>query len=555
MKSPQDMRIIQIDVTNACIHNCSNCTRFCGHHKKPFFMAVDTFKKAVDSMEGYVGTVSIMGGEPTLHPQFEELISYLGSKYPREKKDTPLKYPQKSFMDTIHEVEMDNIFLYPCSSDPSGTRQTIHGPGLWSAIGSRYKKYYEMIQDTIDYQALNDHSMPMYHQPALISRKSLGIPDDAWMKLRDNCWIQNLWSACITPKGAFFCEVAGALDMLFDGPGGWPIEPGWWRRTPEEFGSQLQWCELCGLALNTFTRDANEEVDDVSPDLYEELKRIGSRKIGTKHIHVVDIHEGKIDEASKASGRWFEGSMPYTESYAAKFDAATQSLSYKKIDKLILKDLSVKHLGEMMADRLGNADGNTYVCVLVGDVEETGAEKRLMQLVLNPGTLLYRHETLPCEDEYFRFHGDGYVLLLSGIASSVKKVGWDNIRKIRHPEELLKLWDENKVVNFSPDSEYETIGSEILPGKRYVVYGAGETAPAAIRHISEVGALCVALVDGNPDKCGTSLMGIAINSPEYLKTNRDNFDVILIASTRYYREIRDSLYELGFRKEELCWWL
>ena len=61
MKSPQDMRIIQIDVTNACIHQCSNCTRFCGHHKKPFFMDVETFKKAVDSMEGYVGTVSMMG--------------------------------------------------------------------------------------------------------------------------------------------------------------------------------------------------------------------------------------------------------------------------------------------------------------------------------------------------------------------------------------------------------------------------------------------------------------------------------------------------------------
>ena len=84
MKSPQDMRIIQIDITNACIHNCSNCTRFCGHHKKPFFMEVDTFKKAVDSMEGYVGTVSMMGGEPTIHPHFEEMLTYLGAKFKGE---------------------------------------------------------------------------------------------------------------------------------------------------------------------------------------------------------------------------------------------------------------------------------------------------------------------------------------------------------------------------------------------------------------------------------------------------------------------------------------
>lgn len=178
-----------------------------------------------------------------------------------------------------------------------------------------------------------------------------------------------------------------------------------------------------------------------------------------------------------------------------------------------------------------------------------------MQLVLNPGTLLYRQEIESCEDEYFHFSGNGYVLLFSGIASSVKRMGWDKIKEIRRPEELLELWDKEKVVDFSPDSEYETIGSEIFPGKRYVVYGAGETAPAAIRHIAEAGALCSALIDGNPDKCGTSLMGIEIHSPEYLRTNRDDFDAVLIASTRYYSEIRNNLYSLGFGKEELCWWL
>lgn len=564
MKSPQDMRIIQIDVTNACIHNCSNCTRFCGHHKKPFFMDVETFKKAVDSMEGFVGTVSMMGGEPTIHPGFEEMITYLGDAFkrwkrpegaPSKRKTTPLVYPQKSFMDAVHEVEMDNVFLHPCAADPNGTRQTIHGPGLWSAMGERYKKHYEIIQDTIDYQALNDHSMPMYHQPALISRKSLGIPDDEWIKLRDNCWIQNLWSACITPKGAFFCEVAGALDMLFDGPGGWAIEPGWWKRTPDEFGDQLHWCELCGLALDTFTRNANEEVDDVSPDIYEKLVEAGSRKVGTKHIHVVDIRDGKIDDDSKASGRWFEGSMPYTESYVAKFDAATQSLSYKKIETVHVDDIKSGDIGQIIADKLEVVDHNTYLLLTLGAVEPTGVKERLMQLVLNPGTLMFRHETAPCEDDYFSFLGEGYAILLSGIASSVRKAGWDAVRKIKTPDELRAFWDKDKVISFSPDSEYETVGSEITAGTRYVVYGAGETAPAAIRRIAEVGAKCVKLIDRNEKKHGTTMMDVEIVSPAFLKNNRSEYDKILIASTRYYSEIRDSLFAMGFGKEELCWWM
>ena len=66
----------------------------------------------------------------------------------------------------------------------------------------------------------------------MATRKELGIPDEKWIKLRDKCWIQNLWSASITPKGAFFCEVAAAMDMTLNGPGGWPIEPGWWKRKP-----------------------------------------------------------------------------------------------------------------------------------------------------------------------------------------------------------------------------------------------------------------------------------------------------------------------------------
>lgn len=47
------MRTIQIDITNACTHQCSNCTRFCGHHRKPFFMDLETFQRAVDSLADF----------------------------------------------------------------------------------------------------------------------------------------------------------------------------------------------------------------------------------------------------------------------------------------------------------------------------------------------------------------------------------------------------------------------------------------------------------------------------------------------------------------------
>ncbi|MEI6223052.1 MAG: radical SAM protein, partial [bacterium] len=80
MKALYKAGTIQIEVTNACTHLCANCTRCVGHHKKPFMMSLDVVERAIQSLEGYPGTVGIMGGEPTLHPQFEEICS-LVQKY------------------------------------------------------------------------------------------------------------------------------------------------------------------------------------------------------------------------------------------------------------------------------------------------------------------------------------------------------------------------------------------------------------------------------------------------------------------------------------------
>ena len=144
------------------------------------------------------------------------------------------------------------------------------------------------------------------HQSLLMPRKDLGISDEEWIKKRDACWVQNTWSATVTPKGAFFCEVAGALDMLFYGPGGWKVEPDWWKRTPEEFGDQLHWCEMCSGCLDVPQRIANDERDDITPQMYERLKSIGSPKIA-KSMYVV--HDPKTFD--KSAYHTFTGNSDY----------------------------------------------------------------------------------------------------------------------------------------------------------------------------------------------------------------------------------------------------
>jgi len=231
MRALLDMDTIQIEVTNACMNSCSNCTRFCGHHEKPYFMSLDEFRRALDTMVEYPKMTGIMGGEPLLHPQFEEICKYASSK-----------------------IEPGRL-------------------GLWTSLPKGYEHYARLICDTFGHIFINDHTRDdVYHCPVLVAAEEV-VPDRRKMfYLIDHCWLQNNWSASINPKGAFFCEVAAALDLLFGGPGGWPVEPYWWARTPKDFTEQVErWCPKCGCALPLPRRRSTDGRDDISPGMFDAL--------------------------------------------------------------------------------------------------------------------------------------------------------------------------------------------------------------------------------------------------------------------------------------------
>jgi hypothetical protein len=317
MRSPADMTVIQIDITNACTKRCANCTRFCGHHAKPFFMDFETFKTALASMEGFPGVVGIMGGEPTIHPEFEAFVLYFAETFGTTRDNRPMTVPAADFIGHITANSFD--FRIGASNQR----------GLWSSISRKYYAHFELIQDVFGLQCLNDHTSESQHTTLMCTRKELGIGDEEWFKLRDACWVQNNWSAAITPKGAFFCEVAAALDMTFDGPGGWKVEPGWWKRTPDAFGEQLNWCERCSACLPVPKRNANDETDDVSPYYLEELQRMKSKKIRNDLVTTFDP-AGLRDEGHAVT----QGSQPYLGDNASRIGAATEVLPPHEISFL-----------------------------------------------------------------------------------------------------------------------------------------------------------------------------------------------------------------------------
>ncbi len=334
--SAADQWCIQIEITNACPRHCSNCTRHCPHIREPFYMDADTFERAVRSMDGYPGMLGIQGGEPTLHPHFADLLDVY----------TRLWQPGHGEVDWGRRpIEDFGGYVADQLSD------TLNRRGLWSATGPGYYKHFEAIQDTFPYQCLNDHANPAKHAPLLVTRKELGISDADWLRYRDRCWVQRQWSSSITPKGCFPCEIMASLDMLYDGPGGWPIEPGWWKRQSADFGAMLDWCEQCGACLPLAEREAREGIHDVSLHHLEQLWRLGSPAVRDGRYRVFDVAAWKPQDVRQDGDRY----MP-AEYRRKRVAAANRSIKPRRLEGFVVSVGCGEQLARVLPANAGHFD-------------------------------------------------------------------------------------------------------------------------------------------------------------------------------------------------------
>jgi hypothetical protein len=262
MRPIYENTVIQIDVTNACHLSCRHCTRHVGHHRKPFFMDLDTVRRAILSLDGFPGRVGIMGGEPTLHPRFADICALVRELIPDRRRRE-----------------------------------------FWTA-GFRWGEHKATIYETFDSDRINYNDHVAYdgkHTPLLVAIEEVVDDLELRAELIENCSFQTHWSASITPKGAFFCEIAASLDWLMDGPGGYPIEPGWWRKTPADFKDQVdRYCGQCSGAIpmpaysdGRGGRDG-PTIEQISPGNVERLRALGSRKVMAGHY---EVWEKKITRA------------------------------------------------------------------------------------------------------------------------------------------------------------------------------------------------------------------------------------------------------------------
>jgi len=435
MKSPKDMTKIQIDITNACGNICSNCTRFCGHHEKNFFMDYEFFTKAVDSLDGFDGMVGIIGGEPTLHPEFEKFADYIRKK----RVDEKVAHARKP-IDDMQEYIQTHLW------NPEAKA------GLWSSLTNGYYKYFETINDTFKTQLLNDHNNTCMHQALLMPRKELGITDEEWIEKRDNCWIQNTWSATITPKGAFFCEVAGALDMLFHGPGGWPIEKDWWKREPKDFADQLHWCEMCSGCLDVPQRISNDGHDDVTPQIYEKLLEMNSPK--AKRGMCV-VHDPK--DYDKTKYHTFTGENDY-------MDLGNNQRTTKENRNLYPKSFTLTGWNDL--EKVIAAGANDWILISDCEKQLEQAKEILSKLIINPGCLYVWKDVI------------AFNVKARSVRDCLSVIGKD-------AHDFWKNYPVDKIINISERSKLNHKLAELTEDKKVAIYGAGAKGTKLVKWFLE----------------------------------------------------------------------
>jgi hypothetical protein len=255
---------ILIEVTNACHLRCSHCTAGVAHVRRPYFMSLEQLEQALQSLNGWKKGVGCFGGEPTLHPQFPELCALFSRYFPKRQL------------------------------------------AIWTAGGPQFESYRDLIDRTFALVAFNDHQSPGFHKPILIANEEV-VHDEATRRtLIEHCWVPSHWSPLITHRGAFFCEIAATFDNLFDGPGGHPLEPGWWKKDFSAFAYQREAnCGHCSIPLPLETLPDDMDADCVSPGNAERLRKAGSPLAAKGRLRVIDAVDLKPAKSIQRNPRWF----------------------------------------------------------------------------------------------------------------------------------------------------------------------------------------------------------------------------------------------------------
>jgi organic radical activating enzyme len=208
----------EIVITNACNLSCGGCCQLVGQFRKDqiWFISLDELERNISILKKYppehgeLSPITIFGGEPTLHPRWDNIIKIL-------KRNSP----------TVFRINTN---------------------------GRLGHQRYQKEDNIVWYVDLHPESQ-LFVQSSYAAMDAIRLPDDIdyWRKAQKDCPIWNGCQCSIYNGKAYFCENAAAIDWLHNnGNNGWSIseDANPFDRTNQEIDKQAaELCKRCGWCI------------------------------------------------------------------------------------------------------------------------------------------------------------------------------------------------------------------------------------------------------------------------------------------------------------------
>lgn len=170
--------LIEIDITYLCNLRCANCNRSSAQAPEAVHMSLRQMAEFVDeslSMGRRWRRIRVLGGEPTLHPEFDQLMAEL-LRYKASSPETQLQVVSNGHGDKVNralrrlppEIEVEN-------SAKQGTIQPMFGPFNWAP------------KDRLKYR---------------------------FAEFKNGCAIMADCGMALTPLGYYPCAMSGGIDRV-----------------------------------------------------------------------------------------------------------------------------------------------------------------------------------------------------------------------------------------------------------------------------------------------------------------------------------------------------
>ena len=247
MRGPRNMHIICIDVTNKCDLACSNCTRLLENQDAFWDMTPDNFRKALQSLKGYFGVIAMIGGNPCMHKDFEELCKIFQEEVPNKLQRglwTNNYFKHRTIIEeTFGTFNLNSHGQARAEANLLDLHKTVSAKG---ALSWFYGGHSE-------------------HAPLLTAVKDLFPEKEMWERI-SNCDINKEWSASIVQNNGelrvYFCEVATSFDLARGEDNGQPVTDGWWKFVARDFEDQIKrFCPGCGVPAKQKPQKDSDEID------------------------------------------------------------------------------------------------------------------------------------------------------------------------------------------------------------------------------------------------------------------------------------------------------